>query len=186
MTREERLKICKACTNRRLDMKIGLVCSLTGEMATFETDCPDFSRDVKEASLQNQKKIEKESAEKGRKKTMNVFYALLGLSISLMFFSHLTFKPVNGPEIIKEIIRLCLSIGLYYAIYIGKNWAKKLFTILCILGMLIGLISMFLLVRESPAALIMVVLVGIYGYAVHFFNYDRDFLAFFEYQKSNN
>ncbi|GAB3341138.1 hypothetical protein GCM10027429_29130 [Marivirga atlantica] len=45
MTREERLQFCKKCTNRKMDMQQGLICSLTGEKATFEGECPDFNLD---------------------------------------------------------------------------------------------------------------------------------------------
>jgi hypothetical protein len=45
MTREEHLKFCKKCTNRRLDMKVGLLCNLTGEMADFENECKSFKLD---------------------------------------------------------------------------------------------------------------------------------------------
>lgn len=45
MTREEHLKFCKKCTNRTLDMKVGLLCNLTGEKANFETNCNDFKLD---------------------------------------------------------------------------------------------------------------------------------------------
>jgi len=45
MTREEHLKFCKKCTNRRLDMKVGLLCDLTGERADFEKECNSFNLD---------------------------------------------------------------------------------------------------------------------------------------------
>jgi len=45
MTREEHLKFCKKCVNRKLDMKIGLICSLTGEKADFENECESFEID---------------------------------------------------------------------------------------------------------------------------------------------
>ncbi len=45
MTREDQLAFCKKCTNRQMDAQQGLVCSLTGEKATFENDCPDFNLD---------------------------------------------------------------------------------------------------------------------------------------------
>ena len=45
MTREQHLKFCKKCTNRRLDMKVGLLCNLTGEMADFENECKSFKLD---------------------------------------------------------------------------------------------------------------------------------------------
>ena len=45
MTREQHLKFCKKCTNRRFDMKVGLLCNLTGEMADFEKECKSFNLD---------------------------------------------------------------------------------------------------------------------------------------------
>jgi len=45
MTREQHLKFCKKCLNRRLDMKVGLLCNLTGEMADFENECKSYKVD---------------------------------------------------------------------------------------------------------------------------------------------
>lgn len=46
MTREEQLFFCNTCLNRKMDMRQGLVCSLTGEKATFQNECPDYKRDT--------------------------------------------------------------------------------------------------------------------------------------------
>ena len=53
MTREEQLFFCKKCLNRKMDMKQGLICSLTGDKAKFQNECPDFKHDetVKEKPL---------------------------------------------------------------------------------------------------------------------------------------
>ncbi len=45
MTREEHLKFCKKCTKRELDIKIGLICGETGEIANFEDQCKSFELD---------------------------------------------------------------------------------------------------------------------------------------------
>lgn len=45
MTREERLKYCQCCVNRKSTSSCGLVCSLTGAQATFEDGCKDFNED---------------------------------------------------------------------------------------------------------------------------------------------
>ena len=45
MTREEHLFFCKKCLNRKMDMKQGLICNLTGEKATFQNECHDFQLD---------------------------------------------------------------------------------------------------------------------------------------------
>lgn len=45
MTRPEQLKYCKKCLNRKLDMKVGLLCDLTGEKADFVNECKSFKLD---------------------------------------------------------------------------------------------------------------------------------------------
>lgn len=45
MTREEHVKFCKKCINRQFDMKVGLLCNLTGEKADFEKECKSFKLD---------------------------------------------------------------------------------------------------------------------------------------------
>ena len=53
MTREEHLFFCEKCLNRKMDMKQGLICVLTGERAKFQNECPYFKHDetVKEKPL---------------------------------------------------------------------------------------------------------------------------------------
>lgn len=45
MTRHEHLKFCKTCTNREMDLKLGLVCKLTGRIANFEGECESYNHD---------------------------------------------------------------------------------------------------------------------------------------------
>ena len=45
MTRDEQLAFCKKCTNRKMDVQQGIICSLTGEKASFTNECPDFNLD---------------------------------------------------------------------------------------------------------------------------------------------
>lgn len=45
MTREEHLKFCKKCINRKLDINVGLLCNITGEKADFEDECRLFKLD---------------------------------------------------------------------------------------------------------------------------------------------
>ena len=61
MTREEHLKFCKKCTNRKMDMHQGLICILTNKKASFEETCENFQRDVlvkDEIKLENRSTIE--------------------------------------------------------------------------------------------------------------------------------
>lgn len=41
----ERLTVCRQCTNRQMKPENGLVCSLTSQKPTFESECPDFKKD---------------------------------------------------------------------------------------------------------------------------------------------
>jgi hypothetical protein len=45
MTREDHLKFCSVCLNRKMDVERGLVCTLTGQYASFSDECQDFKRD---------------------------------------------------------------------------------------------------------------------------------------------
>ncbi|WP_100613064.1 cation:proton antiporter family protein [Confluentibacter lentus] len=45
MTREEHLKFCKKCIYRKPDMKVGLICNLTNEIANFENECSSYQLD---------------------------------------------------------------------------------------------------------------------------------------------
>lgn len=45
MTRKEQLLFCEKCTNRKMDIDKGIVCSLTYEHATFLNNCYDFTED---------------------------------------------------------------------------------------------------------------------------------------------
>ena len=48
MTKNERLVFCKICTRRKMDIKRGLICSLTNSEADFELECLDFEKDQQE------------------------------------------------------------------------------------------------------------------------------------------
>lgn len=51
MTREEQLKFCATCTKRSFNPKLGVTCSLTAAIATFENSCPDYAEDAKELKM---------------------------------------------------------------------------------------------------------------------------------------
>ena len=49
MTIDERLKYCRICENRKVNLAIGLFCGLTNEKPNFEPNCPNFKIDQPEA-----------------------------------------------------------------------------------------------------------------------------------------
>ena len=79
MKREEHLKFCKRCKKQEFNSKKGIVCSLTGEIADFENECPDF---------EEQKFIKK------KRKINNDFIELLKQRGDLKISSSFTFFGV--------------------------------------------------------------------------------------------
>ena len=45
MTRDEQVFYCRKCLNRKMDNNQGLICNLTGALATFHDQCSDFKVD---------------------------------------------------------------------------------------------------------------------------------------------
>jgi hypothetical protein len=76
MTREEQLMFCKKCLNRKMDLKQGIICNLTGQKASFENECPEFKLDdsVKIAPLDNKEGLQ--SSELKQKLSPEIFEKL--------------------------------------------------------------------------------------------------------------
>ena len=51
MNSEKQLKWCQVCQRRKMDMSLGLLCSLTGAKADFEGECADYVIDEKEVEF---------------------------------------------------------------------------------------------------------------------------------------
>jgi hypothetical protein len=66
MTREEKLNYCRVCTNRKLDLKEGLICTLTNRPADFEEKCENLAID-KIALQKLKEKIETRKLEEQEK-----------------------------------------------------------------------------------------------------------------------
>jgi len=45
MTRQERLKFCRACSHHKFDANNGIICSITNSPATFEVACTIYKED---------------------------------------------------------------------------------------------------------------------------------------------
>jgi hypothetical protein len=45
MTREEYVKVCSQCSNRKFDRQVGVICGLTEKIAAFEGTCSTFVAD---------------------------------------------------------------------------------------------------------------------------------------------
>ncbi|MET2985039.1 hypothetical protein [Aureibaculum conchae] len=58
MTLKERLEFCNICENRKIDMKVGLLCNLTDKKPEFENKCEFFIKDEKEAERKLKLKLD--------------------------------------------------------------------------------------------------------------------------------
>lgn len=196
LTREDYVQICKTCKNRKLDSNVGLVCQLTGNIADFDTECPNYSQDtaktheklkiniVSDASFKIIP-IDKSSAEKGRKKTINFMIIIV---VSLFLFSIITLSVSNKFDdrgLMKVFFRFIFLSGLLYAIYLGKNWARVLLTILLVIGIGLGFIMFIMLISKIFLAFLFLAIVGFYGYMIYYFYADKDFLNFYNYQNQS-
>lgn len=86
MTREERLKQCLNCKNRKFDEELGTICGLTDYFPTFTGVCKDFieeSREVRLERLAKEQKIAttKRNLNQGRYVVLfiGLFYIIMGV-----------------------------------------------------------------------------------------------------------
>jgi len=112
----EQLEICKRCNNREISRTEGILCSLTHQKPTFETECPDYKPDEKQIS--RLKRFEK--AHNPKAVQMESVYKNLGTGIPLFVIGLLlTFgKGINrGMGFLILIGAICILIGLLFLIY---------------------------------------------------------------------
>lgn len=91
MTLEERLNFCKICTNRKVDLKVGLICNLTNEKPVFENNCEFFIIDEKEADRKLKLKLDATGTSRSQNGSLNPskninYGAFLAISGFLIFF----------------------------------------------------------------------------------------------------
>ncbi len=58
MTREEHLKFCKFCENRKFDKMQGIICGLTDKPADFEEECSSYLEDFELKQKEELNKVE--------------------------------------------------------------------------------------------------------------------------------
>lgn len=121
MTREDRLKSCSICKNRKIDLKKGLICSLTDEYADFEGECNNYIHDQKE----NQK-IQEKAVELEKSLRKEDWYN------DLFFCGIFTYSFCSGSKDMAFILVVLVSIILsfvlsnYMLIHYEKNKGKRL------------------------------------------------------------
>jgi hypothetical protein len=82
MTREERLVYCKVCKKRSFNTNLGIICSLTGEHASFNGTCSDFDEDPREVHhVQVQQENIKAETKKGINRGRYALFILGGFNL---------------------------------------------------------------------------------------------------------
>jgi hypothetical protein len=108
MTREEQLKFCSVCKNRKMDMRQGMLCGLTDAKADFEDKCENYVEDV--AQIIKQENEEKEYQESLGVSGWLAFFLWVGVGVGALVSCIWTIVTVYGAGV------NALS-GALYAIY---------------------------------------------------------------------
>ncbi len=148
MTREEQLEFCSVCTKRNFNPKMGIICSITNEKATFDGICTDYNEDEKEKSLeqmqiQSKSDYSNKSINKGRITLFIIggLYLLVGIYEGfLMAFHTIEFGLIDW------------AIGL---LFLGLGvWSYRDAFVALITGLSIYILLIALLAFADPATII--------------------------------
>ena len=127
MERSEHLKFCRICKNRRMSSQKGIICGLTGDIADFEGECPDFDLDA-----EHKEELEEIKAKKSTYVSYNIPKPLLRkwktaviliplIYIGLNLLVHFWDEMWHGiEEILYTIIALLLIAQLTTATLFNK------------------------------------------------------------------
>ena len=141
MTRTEHLKFCSICINQKDDMRKGIICGLTEQIADFEDTCGSFAEDSEVLEQLELEKIENEINDKMAsqgKRFLNylldlvfivifilVFYFILGIILALVAPSTLS-NMEEGNKLLQYLVSFIVSM-IYYTSFeavTGKSIAK--------------------------------------------------------------
>jgi hypothetical protein len=121
----------------------------------------------------------------GKRKLVRLYASLLLISIYRIMIYHSNTETIDADKIIQQSVRMSLTIGLMYAIFKGKKWAKNGYSFCLVVSLIFGVFS-WLSVINTVAIIPFVVLFVIYGYALYYFNFSPLFNAFFDHQRIGN
>lgn len=120
MTREEMLKFCSVCKNRKMDLKRGLVCSLTDDYADFDPVCENYSQDIEE---KHRKTVEKEVDKKEREK--EIIWRIVPIVLYFIFLCCLLIRSLSTPIYILVILNVAVIAAIVAANILYWRKLKK-------------------------------------------------------------
>ena len=141
MTREDHLKFCTVCQNRKFDSQLGLVCGLTNQYADFENSCEHYSEDTELKAKQEAEQVGKDillNTASLSKRLANylldiVFYYIsvflfgIFLGIALAIVSPHALSYYSGEHKLMNYVLAAIIMFLYYVILestTGRSIAK--------------------------------------------------------------
>lgn len=87
MEREEQLKLCNVCKNRKFNPKVGTICGLTDELPTFSGTCNDY---IEESNAVRLQKLAQDKIVAETNKTLNkgryALFVIGGISFLVGFW----------------------------------------------------------------------------------------------------
>lgn len=148
MTRQEYIKICSVCSNRKFNPKEGIVCGLTDKPADFELTCSYYNEDPNEVRLATMKeKHDKQQSNRVVNRGRIGLYIVAGLyalaGIYEAFF-------MLGAEVLFGIIDWIVA-GIFIGLAILSY--KKAF-IAMVTGLAVYLLLIVLLAIVDPTTII--------------------------------
>lgn len=178
MSEEEIPAICETCANRMLS-----ICTLTGKVPEFENECPDYEKKVVIDKQEIEKKEEKEYVEIGRKTTLALLWIHVVLFIAAVLSSYLILDTLTSKSTVMILLVLGLEIGLFYAIYYGKKWARISLNVLISIPVILYLNGIIELSRNP---LLLMFLLFLYLFVAYFLNLDKCFKKFFDSRRKKD
>jgi|GEM_PF-447940 len=126
MTREEQLVFCKKCSNKRLDLKQGLICGITNQKADFEEQCPNFEMDEKVKKEIEDKKALIRPNKKRAEVAIKLIYIVMALDMLSIISSYLQFTLLEAIQNNEDVSEQMITfndlreqiIGLLYTVLI--------------------------------------------------------------------
>jgi len=132
MTRQERLEYCNICNHRLFDLKKGIICDLTNDIADFEDSCNNYvvneklvtleklkdKREYRKVGKVKEKKPKKKHQRKPEKITWNDLWLIIAVSLSTTFIIRLLnyINPLDGSEVLLLIFLIIIIISSLIAL----------------------------------------------------------------------
>lgn len=123
-----------------------------------------------------------ELIQQGRKRTILISISIILVSIHTIYFYHIVRPELDTKKLIQQLVRFVLTLGLLYAVYKGKKWAKNLSIVLFSIAILGALISVVTINTPIMSKLPLLVMVFVYSMAAYHFGVSKSYKAFFNFQ----